>query len=811
MPTQQARTDTLRRSRKAEMSEHQLVGFLGRKIHQAMNDEDGDLSDTRQDSFDRYLGDLYGNEREGYSRFVTREVLETIEWVLPSILRVFVGSERIVAFEPVGQEDEDQADQETDVVNYKLWRANDGDGFLAMHHFIKDALLYPNAYVKAYVDEQEKITEHKATGITAVQLLEIVEDDANTITAQDSRMIQTPLEDADMAQLSQAIAAQTAPPPAPQAAAPQAGAPQGQPPQQPPTPGAMPGAGGAPGMLPPELSILASQEIEVFDIEYKRKETVRKLKIEAVPGEEALIDNDCTSTNIDTADFSAHRVRKSYTELVQMGYSQEKLNTVGNYEDFQWNDERTNRLFYEDEDPDAEDEDDTSMRRFWVHECTAWVDYDGDGIAEQRRIVLIGNVVFENEVVDYQPLVAMSSILMPHKHNGLSFADIIKDLQELKTTLTRQMLDNIYKINIRRKIISEDSLLPDGTTLEQMLDIQAEWIPVQGPAANAIMPEQAQSLTGEILPVLQHLDERTANRSGINPQVNLNPDVLQQSTFGAFMGAMEQASQRVEMLVRIMAETGIKQLMRKVHHLIRTYPDIATTIKLRGEWIDIDPEGWRERTDVKINVGLGFNNKQQMLTVLGQLLAEQKEAAASGLASEREIYNTYRKMVEHSGVGEVTQYFKDPSAPGWQPPQQQPDAATILAQAQAEAVGQEQQRKMAEMQQKGQVELEKARLAQEKQAMEIEMMTRELDLKERELALKQQEMELSALEKSGKIQAEADTARAKERETEANADLKDEQAVKTYLEGQMIEKQLETGTFDKPEGTAEDDGAGGEE
>lgn len=803
MPTQQARTDTVRRTTNQAMSEHQLVGFLGRKIYQAMNDEDGDLSDTRQDSFDRYLGDLYGNEREGYSKFTTREVLETIEWVLPSILRVFVGSERMVAFEPVGQEDEEQADQETDVVNYKIWRANDGDGFLAVHHFIKDALLYPNAYVKAYVDEQEKITEHKAVGISSFQLLEIMEDEANTITAQSSRTIQAPVEDEDMAQIAQAIAAQT------QTGTPPGPSPQAGPAQATEGPGPMPPAGpGGAGTLPPELSILASQQLEVFDIEYKRKETVRKLKIEAVPGEEALIDNDCTSTNIDTADFSAHRVRKSYTELVQMGYSQEKLNTVGNYEDFQWNDERTNRLFYEDEDPDAEDEDDASMRRFWVHECTAWVDFDGDGIAEFRRIVLIGNVVFENEVVDYQPLVAMSSILLPHKHNGLSFADIIKDLQELKTTLTRQMLDNIYKINIRRKIISEDSLLPDGTTLEQMLDIQAEWIPVQGAAANAIMSDQTQSLTGEILPVLQHLDERTANRSGINPQVNLNPDVLQQSTFGAFMGAMEQASQRVEMLVRIMAETGIKQLMRKVHYLIRSYPDIATTIKLRGKWVDVDPQGWRERTDVKINVGLGFNNKQQMLGLLSQLLAEQKEAVASGLASEREVFNTYRKMVEYSGIGEVTQYFKDPSMPGWQPPQQQPDPAAILAEAQAQAVGQEQQRKAAEAQHKAQMELEKSRLEGEKLAAELDQRERELMLKEREMALKEREMELNAIDKAGKIQADADAARAKERETEASADLKDEQAVKTYLEGEVIEKQLANGTFDKPEGAADDDKAG---
>lgn len=560
MATRQARLDRTARSRNAPMSDKQLVGFLGRKIYQAMNDEDGDLSDTRQDTFNRYTGELYGNERDGYSKYTTREVLETIEWVLPSVLRVFLGSDRVVAFEPNGPEDEAQADQETDVINYKIMRANDGDGFLALHHFFKDALLYPNGYIKAFVDEEKKTTTHRVKGVNQFGLMEIDQDEANEITEQDSRMIEIPGMD------------QT----------------------------------GAPIMQP----------VEVFDIVYKRAETVRKLKIEPIPGEEALVDNDCVSVNIDTADFSCHRVRKSFTKLVNEGFDREKLERVGTYEDYQWNDERTNRLFYEDEDPDAEDEDDPSMRQFWVHECHAWVDYDGDGIGEFRQITLVGTTVFVNEVVDYQPMVAMSSILMPHKHNGMSIADIVKDLQELRTILTRQMLDNIYKINIRRKVISEDSLIEDGTTLEAMLNVQAEWIPVRGPAHNAIAHDQTMSMVSEILPVLQHLDERTANRTGINPQVNLNPDVLQQSTMGAFMGALEQASQRVEMLVRIFAETGIKQLMRKAHHLMRMYPDMATAIKLRGQWVDVDPEGWRERTDLKVNVGLGFNNKQKCLACL---------------------------------------------------------------------------------------------------------------------------------------------------------------------------------------------------
>lgn len=728
MATNQARTDTVRRSRQTPMSDHQLVGFLGRKIYQAMNDEDGDLSDTRQDSFDRYLGDLYGNERDGYSKFTTREVLETVEWILPSVLRVFLGSDKVVNFDPVNPEDEDAADQETDIVNHKVLKANGGDGFLALHHFFKDALLYPNAYIKAYVDEEDKTTTHRRQGLDAVALAMIVDDEANTITEQNSYVQDVDIQMPDGT--TQSVAA------------------------------------------------------ELFDITYRRTETVRQLKIEPIPGEEALIDNDCTSINIDTADFSCHRVRKSFTELVQEGFDREQLEDVGTYEDFQWNDERTNRLFYEDEDPDAEDEDDPSMRRFWVHDCRVWVDYDGDGIGEFRHIVLIGTHVFVNEETDYQPMVALSSILMPHKHNGMSFSEIVKDLQELKTTLLRQLLDNVYRVNIRRKYIGEDSLLEDGSTMEAMLNIAAEFIPVRGLAANAVEPEITQPIVNEILPVMQYIDESKGNRTGVNPQVNLDPNVLQQSTAGAFMGALEQASQRVEMLVRIFAETGVKQLMRKVHYLIRTYPDIATTVKLRGQWVSVDPEGWRDRTEMTVNVGLGFNNKQQMIGMLVQLLQIQREAAAENLAGPREVYNTLSQLVEASSMGDTSQFFIDPKTPNWQPPQPPPDPQMELAQAQSQALLQEQQRKMAEVQQRGSLDANKLQLETQmgnrQNQLDTAVKMGELQIKERELNLKERELVLKEREISA-----AENLRI------AETDLKDEQALKTRIEGIKLDKEID--------------------
>lgn len=729
-----ARTDIAGRRLGLEMSENQIVGFLGRKIWQAMNDEDGDLSEVRQENFNYYVGKEYGTERTGYSSFVTRELLETVEWVLPSVLRVFLAGDKVVVFDPMGPQDEAQAEQETDITNYYVMKANKGKGFLSLHHWFKDALMFPNGYIKAYIKESIHTDVGTVTGVDAVGLQMLVDDETVEILEQTSRtiMVEAP---------AQPSAVPGGMPPGPP------GAPPGQAPQQgpqPPPTGAGPMGGGAgPGnpdpnappqggtAAPPQLTAIpggapSKVPLEVFDLKIRTTKPIMELRIEPVPGEECLVDNDCVSLDLDEADFVCHRVRKSYTQLVLEGYDPDELDQVGLGEDYQWNDERTNRLFYEDEDPDAEDEDDPSMRTYWVHECYAWYDYDGDGIAEFRRTVLIGDRVFENEETNYQPMVALSSILMQHKHNGMSYGDIVKDLQILLSTLTRQLLDNVYKINVRRKVFSEDALTEDGSTMEAILNTQAEFIPVRGPAANAFVPEPTQSVVGELLPVIQHFEERVSMRSGVSPMAQLDPNQLQEVTATAFTGALDAASQRIEMLVRIFAETGMRFLLLKVHQLLRSHWDIARAVKIRGAWVDVDPQGWRERTDMSVNVGLGFNNRQQQMQMLVQMLSMQKEAMAAGLSDPKKIYNALEKLVNASGVGDVRQFFTDPESPEYKPPEPPPPPPeAMLAQAQAQALQQEQQRKGMESQQQNQ--LDQAELQLKAQAQQGQQRLAEMD------------------------------------------------------------------------------------
>jgi hypothetical protein len=240
----------------------------------------------------------------------------------------------------------------------------------------------------------------------------------------------------------------------------------------------------------------------------------------------------------------------------------------------------------------------------------------------------------------------------------------------------------------------------------------------------------------------------------------LDANSLQEVRQDVFNNAMDRASQRIEMLVRIFAETGYRQLMLKVHQLLRSHWDIERTIKLRGQWVDVDPQGWRQRTDMAVTTGLGFHTKQQQLGMLTQLLSMQKEAAGSGLSDPAKIYKGLEKLVNAAGIGDVRQFFVDPESPEFQPPEPQPDPNAILAQAQAQALQQEQQRKMQEFQVKAQTDQQKAQMDVQIKKAELQEKQADRDIKLRELALKEKEMESQGLLAAGELDARIQNIRA---------------------------------------------------
>src|SRR5678809_58817 len=138
-----------------KLSDEELATQLDSEITGAVGYLSSELASQRRTALEYYYGQPFGNEVDGRSSYVSRDVADTIEWIMPSLMRIFTGGDHIVKFEPQGPEDEKNAQQATDYVNYIFQRQN--DGFLTLYTWFKDALLSKNGFVKVYWEEYEEV------------------------------------------------------------------------------------------------------------------------------------------------------------------------------------------------------------------------------------------------------------------------------------------------------------------------------------------------------------------------------------------------------------------------------------------------------------------------------------------------------------------------------------------------------------------------------------------------------------------------------------------------------------------------------
>ncbi|MEJ2124810.1 MAG: hypothetical protein P8Y47_08370 [Alphaproteobacteria bacterium] len=651
--------------RDGKLDEVRLVKIIAAKVEEGINGDDGDVTQVRQNALAEYRGEEYGDERSGYSKVVTREVLEAVEWGLPALMRVFMGGAKAVTFRPSGPDDERQAEHETDAVNYWFYDGNEEfTGFMTLYTWLKDMLLNPNGYVTVLLREEEDADSQTFSGLQRPQADAL----KTTVLAND--------QDA-------------------------------------------------------EVEISKSDQPGFFDVTVNRTVRVQKIEVAPAAPETCIVQHGHNKVDVDSARFSCLREQVTRSELIEMGYSAATLDAVGR--DYALSsDELITRMCYVEENPDTTSENSLpSEDLFWRHECFMNIDWDEDGIAERRRIVMVGDQILENEPDDYCPIVAASSIVMGHKHVGMSYAELVSDLQRITTTLVRQLLDNIYRQNVRRTYVNERALLPDNSTMDQMLDGSSEVIEIRGSPHESVMPEVTQPIIGDIAQVLAMFAEKPQLRTGVAPQLTLDPNVLKESTMGAFVGAMEQASQRLELLARLFAETGLKKVFQKIHHLLRNHFTGKQQVKINERWVEVNPSSWKKRSNMGVKVGIGFANNQALVALLTTILQIQREAMPAGLADQRKIFATLTRLIEAANMGHAGTYFNDPNEQGWKPPEPQPDAQMIVAQAQAKSLAADAKRRDAELKHK--IEMDKAKLAADREAAEAkgaELINRAMELED---------------------------------------------------------------------------------
>jgi len=474
------------------------------------------------------------------------------------------------------------------------------------------------------------------------------------------------------------------------------------------------------------------------NITIQRTDDNSRVVIENVPPEEFLISKDART--IADSPFVAHRRMVDRGDLVAMGFSKEVVERIPAGDRLEYSPERLAR-YDRDELPDYAITNDVE-----VFECYIKIDTDGDGIPEMRKVMFAGNEILSNEECDYVPFHSLCPIPIPHLFFGQSLADRTMDIQIEKSTILRQMLDNLYLTNNYRVGAVEGQV-----NLDDLLTSTAGGV-VRMKNPNAIVPLTVQSTAGQSFPMMEYLDASMAKRTGVSDmQQGLDPNVLQNVSATAVAAMTTQSAGKLELMARIFAETGVKSLFKGILQLLCKYQNQPRTVRMRGQWVNYDPREWSNQYDVTINVGLGNGNRQEQIAMLQMILAKQEEiigkyGANNPLVTVTQYRKTLGRMIEMAGFKDTTAFINEIT------PEVEQQIAEQASQAPAdptsEAAKMYAQVEQAKAELKAQSDAAKNDL--DRQKMELDNARKQLELEQKsakdnaELALKELKLQLEA-------------------------------------------------------------------
>ena len=635
-----------------KVTELELKNIIGQEINNSMGYMGGNLSSQRKKSLEYYMGEPLGTEIDGRSQVVSTDVADTIETILPNLLKIFTASDQTVKCEPVKAEDVALAEQATNYINYIFNK--DNNGFSILYTWFKDALIEKNGIVKVYWDESEKVEQETYENLNEQEYQILIDNDDVEVVEEESFVDEKAKE-----QLEQIKALAEA---------------QGQVMEDIPTP-------------------------KLYNCIIKRTTSSGKVKIENIPPEEFLIQRSAKS--IEDANFVAHRVLKTRSDLIQMGFDRDVVDNLPTQNTVTMNDERLAR-FADIDESSLNDAPDESTQDIEIYECYVKIDMDGDGIAELRKVIVAGgnaNTILENMPCDFIPFCSLTPVPMPHRFYGRSVAELVEDVQLVKSTVMRQLLDNMYLTNNNRVAIMDGMVNLDDLLTSRPGGV----VRTKQPPSQVMLPMQNQTISQQAFPLLEYLDTVRETRTGVTRySQGLDADSLNKTATGVNT-LMSQSQMRMELIARVFAETGVKDLFRRIFELTVKYQNKERIVELNNKFVPVSPTEWKNRYNISINVGLGAGSKDQQIVMLNNIL--QKQLQAFQLQGNKEypmvtlknIYNSLAKIIEEAGLKNVENYFVNPDEGRELVQPSPPPEPTPIEKIEFTRIASEEKRKVAEL------------------------------------------------------------------------------------------------------------------
>jgi hypothetical protein len=558
-----------------------------------------------------------------------------------------------------------------------------------------------------------------------------------------------------------------------------------------------------------EISEQTENEDGTYDLTIKRTKKYGCAEVMNVPPEEFGITKRARS--IRSCDYCYHQVRVTESDLIEQGYDAEQVKSLGTAGSVE-HEEELARNTVEDDMPAGAGENDAT-RLIWKTEHYVKCDYDGSGKPRLWRVATGGD---DAEVltkggkpdvvkVDLLPFAAMTPVPMPHRFFGRSTADLVMDIQRIKTFLTRGYIDQLA-LTINPPVEVAEALSHEKTLDDLLVNRPGKVVRTRQPGA--ITYHRPDSRGTEVLPAIEYFDATREWRTGVTRQgqgIDAKALADQSATAAQQMFSMAQA--RMRLVARIFAETGIKDLFLLLHATIRKNDRASNTARLRGRWVEVNPREWKTREDLTVTVGIS-GSKEQQTAFLINLLGIQRgmlEAGKGHMVQDKNIYSTVKKLVEFSGLKSVEPYFSDPEEvdpqtgePANPPPEPQPDPAIQVAQIKGEIdmqkVQMDGQFKAQELELKAQIEKVQAEMDAAVKDREV---TAQIALEEKKFELERELKLMEAGIKREQMQADMQMKQAdhhlKARSMEAEHEFKNRE-----MEASHSFKERETQAKEKP-------------
>lgn len=691
-------------------------------------------TDHRMDMLDIYNGEPYGDEVEGKSSFVSTDAADAVDAILPDVLDPFTSTDRIVEFAPVGPEDEDAADQETDACHHIFWRLN--NGFLILHTWFKEALIQQNAYLRSGWEETTRVEIENYEDLTPEEF---------------GQLIMGKEEEYEFLELE-----------------------------------------GVDDQFQPEVlnaTDTGEMQFAPINVSLRCTKTDKRYVIECLPQEEFFVTPRWTKLTFDGCPCHGARREMERGELLAMGFDEDSVAEATR--EYYSEEEVERRHETRDLDEYEPVEGDTATQKVSVYEAYVRADFNEDGRAELLKVWASGDgstILRKDgqdaiEEVSHSPFSTLTPYPMPHRHVGRSVVEQVDDLQKVKTVLMRTTLDNIYATQYPRPVVDPNFETEDT---QEDLENPDHGAPIRYAGPAGLQVYAPQPVAGVTLPLMDKFDDLKETRIGATRyNQGLDADSLNKTATG-IKEIMNASQKKMRLIARVFAETGLRDVFLRMHRDLRNGGK-DMILKLRNEWVPINPRAWKERTDMNVNVGIGNGDREEkrqaymMMQQAMQQMMMDPELRKTGAIGYQQMYNLATRMAETFGIQSVAEFMTPPDQLQ-PPPEEGPNPQEQAMQAQMQMA-------QMDMQMRQQKQMADIQAQQEKAALDARKLELEAQIKMAELELKKEEARTRSAKAAADIQTDDERLELDRRKSLMEDDFKRDKLEADSLTGFMRDAQ----------------------